>query len=138
MSGNAREATIDLIQRYYAAFDAGDMPRFLGMLTEDVVHHVNQGATELGKPAFTRFMDKMNAHYKERVESLVVMASDDGARAAAEFVIVGNYLKTDAGLPPARGQEYRLPVAAMFDVRAGKVARVSNFYNLESWMEMVR
>jgi len=68
---------------------------------------------------------------------MVVMANADGSRAAAEFVVNGEYLKSDEGLPPAHGQKYVLPAGAFFDVRDGKVARVTNYYNLQDWIAQV-
>ncbi len=127
-----------LILSYYDAFNRGDMQTFLGLLDEQVVHHVNQGGSEKGKTAFTAFMSKMNMHYKEQVVDLVVMIDKTGTRVAAEFRILGTYLKTDSGLPEARGQTYDLPVGAFFDIKNGKITRVSNFYNLTSWIAMVR
>lgn len=135
---SAAAQTKKLIESYYAAFNKGDMRSFLGMLDDHVVHEINQGGREVGRDAFARFMDKMNSHYREQVADLVVMASDDGRRAAAEFKIQGVYLKTDAGLPEARSQEYLLPVGAFFEVEGGKIQRVTNYYNLQAWLEMVR
>ena len=132
-----REATIRLIQNYYAAFNAGDMATFEGLLTDDVIHDVNQGAREKGKAAFHAFMQKMNGAYKERLADISVTASDDGSRASAEFVVHGEYLRTDEGLPPARGQKYVLPAGAFFDVRGGKIARITNYYNLSDWISQV-
>jgi len=65
------------------------------------------------------------------------MSSGDGDRAAAEFVVHGEYLKTDEGLPEAKGQTYVLPAGAFFEIRDGKVARISNYYNLEDWIAQV-
>ncbi|WP_315981056.1 ketosteroid isomerase-related protein [Aliamphritea spongicola] len=101
-----------LIEAYYGAFNRGDMDAFLALLTDDVRHGINQGGTEVGKEAFARFMDKMNAHYKEQLTDIVVMVSADGSRAAAEFVVHGEYLSTDEGLPAANGQKYVLPAGA--------------------------
>lgn len=129
--------TITLIEKYYAAFNAGDMDTFLGLLTDDVVHDINQGARETGKAAFRAFMQRMNGAYQERLTDIVVMASADGARAAAEFVVLGEYLRGEPGLPPAHGQKYRLPAGAFFEVRGGKVARVTNYYNLQDWIAQV-
>lgn len=129
--------TISLIQNYYAAFNAGDMETFLGLLTDDVVHDINQGARETGKEAFRAFMGRMNRNYKEQLVDMVIMATEDGTRAAAEFVVLGEYLVTDEGLPAAKGQKYRLPAGAFFDVRGGKVARITNYYNLEDWIAQV-
>jgi len=132
-----REQTISLIQRYYAAFNAGDMNAFLALLTDDVAHDINQGRREVGRDAFGKFMGHMNRSYRERLIDMVVMASDDGKRAAAEFTVLGEYLETDEGLPPARGQTYRLPAGAFFEVRDGRVARVTNYYNLQDWIAQV-
>jgi steroid delta-isomerase-like uncharacterized protein len=132
-----RQATVDLINRYYAAFNAGDMPAFLGMLTEDVAHDVNQGGRESGKRAFAAFMQRMNRSYKEEIVDITVMTNEDGSRAAAEFTVLGRYLVTDEGLPEASGQTYRLPAGAFFEIRGGQVARVTNYYNLPDWIAQV-
>ncbi|MBL6764326.1 MAG: nuclear transport factor 2 family protein [Verrucomicrobiae bacterium] len=131
------DATIQLIRAYYAAFNAGDMAAFLDLVTEDVVHDLNQCGREIGRDAFRAFMDRMNASYREQLEDLVVLANADGSRAAAEFTVLGEYLKTDAGLPPATGQKYRLPAGAFFEVRNGKIARITNYYNLADWIAQV-
>lgn len=132
-----RDQTLALVKRYYAAFNAGDMEAFLALLTEDVAHDINQGRREVGRETFAMFMQHMNRCYREQLVDMVVMASDDGARAAAEFTVLGEYLVTDEGLPPARGQTYRLPAGAFFDIRDGKVARVTNYYNLQDWIAQV-
>lgn len=126
-----------LIHDYYAAFNAGDMPLFLDLLTDDVVHDLNQGAREVGREAFARFMERMNRSYREQIVDITVMSSPDGRRAAAEFTVLGTYLNTDAGLPEACGQTYRLPAGAFFELREGKVARISNYYNLQDWLRQV-
>ncbi len=131
------DATRDLIIRYYTAFNAGDMDTFLSLLTDDVVHDVNQGARESGRAAFRAFMARMNRNYREQIVDIAVMTGADGTRAAAEFTVLGEYLATDDGLPPARGQHYRLPAGAFFEVRDGKVARVTNYYNLNDWIAQV-
>lgn len=130
--------TVELVRSYYDAFNRRDYAAMLAMMTDDVIHDVNQGGREIGTAAFGSFLDRMDRNYRESVTDLVVMAADSGARAAAEFVIDGVYQADDVGLPPARGQHYRLPVGAFFDVRAGKIARVTTYYNLEAWLQMVR
>ena len=131
------EPTERVLRDYYGAFDAGDMARFLALLTDDVVHDVNQGPREVGRDAFAAFMRRMNAHYRERIENLCVMTNGDGTRAAAEFTCTGEYLATDEGLPEARGQTYRLRAGAFFEVRDGRIARVSNHYDLADWIRQV-
>lgn len=129
--------TADLIARYYAAFNARNWEGFFALMTEDVAHDLNQGARETGKPAFRAFIDRMNASYREQIVEISVSVNRDGTRAAAEYVVLGTYLKTDAGLPPARGQTYRLPGGAFFEIRDGLIARVTNYYNLQDWLRQV-
>ncbi|WP_431026248.1 ketosteroid isomerase-related protein [Halomonas sp. H5] len=127
----------DVIQAYYDAFNAGDMAAFLDLLTDDVAHDINQGERQVGKAAFADFMAHMNRCYRERLEELVILIHPAGDRAAAEFVVHGEYLTTDEGLPEANGQHYVLPAGAFFTLRDGKVARISNYYNLNDWLAQV-
>jgi len=132
-----RQATVQLLQKYYEAFNAQDMDTFLSLLTDDVVHDINQGDREVGKDTFSAFMDRMNKNYKENIVDIVVMSNEAGDRAAVEFTVLGEYLATDEGLPEANGQTYKLPAGAFFDIRDGKVARVTTYYNLEDWIAQV-
>ncbi|EPC03279.1 hypothetical protein L861_17200 [Litchfieldella anticariensis FP35 = DSM 16096] len=127
----------DLIQAYYAAFNAGDMDTFLALLDDEVVHDINQGERQVGKAAFADFMAHMNRCYRERLSDMVIMVNDDGSRGAAEFVVHGEYLVTDEGLPEAEGQTYELPAGAFFEIHDGKVTRVTNYYNLNDWIAQV-
>ncbi|WP_107852049.1 ketosteroid isomerase-related protein [Oceanimonas marisflavi] len=133
----SRTQSEQLIQDYYRAFNEGDMDTFLGLLTEDVIHDINQGGRETGKAAFAAFMERMNHHYKEQLVDMVIMVNEAGDRGAAEFVVLGEYLNTDEGLPQAGGQRYRLPAGAFFEIRDNKVARISNHYNLNDWIAQV-
>ncbi len=133
-----QQQALAFIQNYYATFNSGDREAFLALLTDDVVHDINQGGAETGRTAFSAFLVRMDRCYREQVCDLVVFAAEDGTRGAAEFFIEGEYLSTDEGLPPAAGQRYRLRVGAFFDLRDGKVQRVTNYYNLEEWLRQVR
>jgi steroid delta-isomerase-like uncharacterized protein len=127
----------DLIRAYYEAFNRRDYAAMLDLLTEDVAHDVNQGGRETGKDRFRAFLDHMDRTYRERLHDIVVMASADGRHAAAEFVVEGTYLATDEGLPEANGQTYTLPAGTFFEVRDGKIARVTTYYNLKDWLRQV-
>lgn len=129
--------TSNLIAAYYDAFNRGDREAMLSMLTDDVSHDLNQGARETGRDAFRAFLQRMDRCYGEQLRDIVVMVSADGLRAGAEYVVHGEYKVTDEGLPEAEGQRYVLPGGAFFDVRDGKIARVTNYYNLEDWIAKV-
>ncbi len=133
----SRPESEDLIRLYYEAFNAGDRPGMLRLLAQDVVHDINQGASVAGVAAFERFLSHMDRCYAEQAEDLVVMVDESGNRAAAEFFIRGKYLATDEGLPEAVGQEYLLRVGAFFEIAGGRIARVTNYYNLPDWIRQV-
>ena len=107
------QATVTLLQDYYAAFNRQDMDAFLAMLTDDVIHDVNQSGREVGKEKFSAFMDRMNAHYKEQIVDISITTNDAGDRAAVEFTVLGEYLSTDEGLPEAAGQIQRAEPATL-------------------------
>ena len=127
----------DIISAYLAAFNRGDWPGMLALLADDVVHDINQGGAEHGKPAFAAFLDRMARCYREELRDFVIMVGADGARAAAEFQVHGEYLAQDTGLPPARGQPYALPAGAFFALKDGRISRVTMYYNLPEWLRHV-
>lgn len=129
--------TKSLIAAYYEAFNAGRTDDMLALLHDEVEHHVNEGRIRRGKALFAQFNAHMTESYKENLTDMVIFANEAGDRAAAEFVVNGTYLKTDEGLPEARGQTYRLPAGSFFTVRDGKIARVTTYYNLADWVRQV-
>src|SRR4029078_4326019 len=95
------QGTVALIERYYAAFNDGDSEGMLACLSEDVAHDVNQGRGRRGKRAFREFTKHMERCYAEQLENMTIMASADGTRAAAEFLVVGTSIDTYEGVPLA-------------------------------------
>ena len=128
---------IATLRRYYEAFNNGSLDGMLAELSEAFVHNVNEGGTRTGKERFAEFGAHMAECYRENLTDIVLFATPDGTRGAAEFVVNGTYLKTDEGLPEAKGQTYRLPAGSFFTIRDGKIARVTTYYNLADWTRQV-
>lgn len=126
-----------IIETYYAAFNAGNAEGMLACLTDDIEHRVNEGGVRRGKALFAEFCSHMGVSYREQLRDMVIFVNDEGTRGAAEFVVHGEYLKTDPGLPEAKGQIYILPAGAFFDLRDGRISRVTTFYNLKDWIAQV-
>ncbi|MBO6883294.1 MAG: nuclear transport factor 2 family protein [Marivita sp.] len=125
------------IERYFDAFNRKDIAGMLDCLTEDVAHHVNEGNVRIGRAAFEEFCGHMARCYDETLTEMVVFVAEDGARGAAEYMVNGTYLTTDAGLPEAKGQGYRLPAGSFFSLTDGKISRVVTYYNLSDWIKQV-
>ncbi len=134
----AMDRATELVLTYYAAFNRGDWEAMLACVADDVAHDVNQGQREVGREAFRAFLARMDRCYREQLRDIVVMANAEGSRAAAEYVVHGEYLVADTGLPPARGQRYVLPGGAFFALAGDRIVRITNYYNLEDWLRQVR
>lgn len=130
-------ATDTLIRDYYAAFNRGDIDAMLALIADEVVHDVNQGERRIGKDRFHAFCARMAHHYTEQLTDIVIMVGPDGRRAAAEFNVDGRYKVSETGLPEATGQGYRLPAGTFFAVAAGRITRVTTYYNLTDWIMQV-
>ncbi len=137
MEHTAQAQTASLIESYYARFNAGDLKGMLNLLDNEIRHDINQGESEHGLEAFRIFLDRMAENYKEHIQDIVIFASADGKRAACEYKVTGTYLKADPGLPPAQGQRYSIPGGAFFTIKNGKITRVTNYYNLQEWLDAV-
>jgi steroid delta-isomerase-like uncharacterized protein len=132
------QSTRALLETYYNAFNSGDTDAMLSLVTDDIAHDVNQGERRMGKDQFWAFNVHMSRCYKEELTDMVLFVDETGTRAAAEFIVNGTYLVTDEGLPEAAGQTYRLPAGTFFDIRDGKIARITTYYNLENWIAQVK
>lgn len=126
-----------ILAAYYAAFNAQDSGAMLALLSADVVHEPCQGTPRHGIEKLREFLAHMDECYREQVISPQLFVSEDGTRGAAEFMLKGEYLKTDSDLPPAHGQPYTLRVGTFFEFADGKIARVTNHYNLQNWIDQI-
>lgn len=129
--------TTAVIEAYFEAFNRGDVDGMLALLDPDVEHHVNEGGVRRGKTLFAEFCAHMARCYREHLTEIVVFSNAEGTRAAAEFMVNGEYLRTDDGLPEARGQTYVLPAGSFFTLRGGRITRVTTYYNLKDWIRQV-
>ena len=138
IDGNRKQdRATELVLTYYSAFNRGDWDGLLALLADDVVHHPNQGASEIGRAAFAAYLARMRVSYHEQLRDIVVLVAPDGDRAAAEYVVHGEYLSTEGDQPPAHGQKYQMPGGAFLEIREDRIARVSHFYNQQAWLAQV-
>jgi len=124
-----------LVQAYVDAFNRDDLEGQLAVLSDDIVHEINEGETEVGIEAFRRFKLHMQDHYREQLTDVHIFSHR--YTAACEFICSGEYLKQDGDLPPARGQKYSIRAAFFVDGRKGKITRMTSYYNLKKWIDAV-
>jgi steroid delta-isomerase-like uncharacterized protein len=128
---------LQIVQQYYQHFNAQQWEGMLALLSEDILHEVNQGEPRIGRAQYREFLTHMDDCYQEELTDMVFFSEPSGRRVACEFTVVGIYKKTDGDLVPAHGQRYVLPVGAFLEVADGKITRVTTYYNLPLWLQMV-
>ena len=137
MSEDSAAASRTLIERYFSAFNRADWEGMVELVDEQVAHDPNQGEREIGSERFRAHLGKIARCSIEVLIDLRILVGNDGAHAAAEYIISGQYLSSRDGLPPARGQRYRLPGGTFFAIAGHRIARVSNYYNLPEWIAQI-
>jgi len=125
------------VQQYYEAFNAKNWQGMLALLHPGVIHEANQSDVRIGLEKFTAFLQKMDEAYEEKLTDMVFFSEPQDKRVAVEFVVNGIYKKAEEGLPEAHGQSYVLPAGAFLEVTDGKISRVTTYYNLPLWIELV-
>lgn len=113
-----RTEAIGLIERFITALNAGDFDAAIACLHEDVVHDTGGENRAFGQSAFRESLVRRQAETNEELGDVVIMASDDGTRAAAEFTRRG---RSDAGA----GKHYSVAGGMFFAIEDATIIRVS-------------
>lgn len=126
-----------LITEYYQAFNSEDDTKLFSLLHPEVIHDINQGKRTIGIEKFKSFMAHMRQCYRETCSHIHILTDETLGRGSAEFIVQGSYLKSDGKLPPAHGQNYELPVGTFFTCDKGLITRITCYYNLAEWLEII-
>jgi steroid delta-isomerase-like uncharacterized protein len=129
--------SLQTVQQYYEYFNQKNWQGMLSILHPEVRHESNQGDVRIGIDKFADFLKKMDECYEEQLTEMVFFTESSNLRIAAEFTVNGIYKKADDDLPPAHNQSYVLPAAAFLELKDGKISRVTTYYNLTLWLELV-
>ena len=129
--------SLQTVQQYYEYFNQKNWQGMLSLLHPEVRHESNQGDVRIGVDKFTDFLKKMDECYEENLTDMVFFTESSNQRIATEFTVNGIYKKADDDLPPAHNQSYVLPAAAFLELKEGKISRVTTYYNLTLWLELV-
>lgn len=129
--------SLQIVQQYYEYFNQKNWQGMLSLLHPEVRHESNQGDVRIGIDKFTDFLKKMDDCYDEKLTDMVFFTEPSQQRVAAEFTVNGIYKKADEDLPPAYNQTYVLPAATFLGLKDGKISRVTTYYNLTLWLELV-
>lgn len=107
------------------------------LLHAAVRHEPNQGEVRVGVENFMEFMKHMDDCYEETLTEMVFLTEPTDTRVAVEFIVNGTYKNTDGDFIEATNQTYTLPAAAFLEIKEGKIARITTYYNLQLWLKLV-
>ncbi len=113
-----RQNSIALIERFLDAINALDFETAIGSLHEDVVHDIGHGERIFNREAFRETILRRASATGEQIGDLVLMASDDGTRASAEFTRRGRDIA---------GKNYSFPGGMFFAIEDRKIVRVTEY-----------
>jgi steroid delta-isomerase-like uncharacterized protein len=128
---------LEIVQQYYTYFNQKNWDGMLSLVDYEVKHETNQGDVRIGIEKFAAFLQKMDECYDENLTNMVFFTEPSQQRIAVEFTVNGIYKKGDEDLPPAHNQSYLLPAAAFLEVKNDKITRITTYYNLPLWIELV-
>ncbi len=128
---------LEIVKEYYGHFNTKNWDGMMGLLDAEIRHEANQGGVRIGLNKFREFLGTMDTCYDETLTDMVFFAEPSNSRMAVEFVVNGIYKVADEGLPPAHNQTYVLPAGAFLEVKGGKISRVTTYYNMPLWIELV-
>jgi steroid delta-isomerase-like uncharacterized protein len=133
----AREQSQKLVENFYNYFNALELDKIYTLVSDDVKHEMNNSGIEKGKAAFIEMMKKSTKHYREKVENVVYMVSDDGKNVATKFDFKGNYISTDESQIPAKNQPYQASAINYFEIENGKITYAACWFNEDDWKKQV-
>jgi len=126
-----------IVKNYLDCFNANNRQGMIDLLSPSVKHFINQGSLEVGTEKFEKFLNHMDHCYEEKLVDVTILGSADSNKVAAEFRVLGTYLKTDGTLPAAKGQKYDIWASGFYEISDGKISSIKVYYNLPEWIQVV-
>lgn len=135
-----REEKVALVQVVYDGFNAKDFARIEPVLTDDVeLVDMATGQTLHGKDGFSGWLGVWQVaapDARAEVTSVVV----EGDRVATEHTGRATHtgpLPTPAGEIPPTGRRFELQFAEIFDLRDGRIARMTAYWDSASLLRQL-
>lgn len=111
-------AALDLVTRFCAAWEQGNLDELGALMTDDAVYHNIPFRPSVGRAAFMKeFQDILDQFGQPRFEI---------QRAAAEGNLVFNERIDHLTI---KGNDFALPVVGVFEVRDGKIAAWRDYFD---------
>src|SRR5687768_13165604 len=102
---------IEVVKKYYEAYNKGDVDAQVAIMTDKFRHEPNQGEISVGKEKYASYAKDLKQYVNEKCLNVEYFASaKNPSHVIAEYVVEGKYVKSMEGYPKAANQKYKLPV----------------------------
>ena len=121
---DAPDTPVEVVRRFCAAWDDGDLDAIVGAFTDDAVYHNMPLDPVVGPEAIRTFIEGFIGGV-DSVEFQVRNIAASGDVVLTERVDVFN----------APGKRIALPVMGTFELRDGRIAAWRDYFDLQSFMD---
>ncbi len=129
-----RDENIKIVTRYYQAYNKGDIPAQVALLSSDFTHHSNSGKSETGTDAYRKFMEDMYKEVKEVVDQTRFLTDSEQNVVAVQAMAKGEFIGSSATKKPT----YEIPFSEFFEIKDAKIKSLSTYYNELTWQKQVQ
>lgn len=127
----------EFLRRYLDAWNRHAVDNLLAQFTDDATYaDVALGQSHSGKVAMREFFASMEREFSSdyRFEAGLMVITDSAY--AAEWVMRGTHDRSSAMLP-ATGKSYAIHGASIGELRDGKIARNTDYWNMTEFLVQV-
>jgi steroid delta-isomerase-like uncharacterized protein len=120
-----------------AAWNAHDVEKIASFYTEDCIKEdVALGTSTRGKEEMNALHHRVFAAFPDlHIELTSYFHTDEWA--ASEWIMSGTYSHQLPGMPPATGRSFSLRGSTIMKLQGGRISRVSDYWNLLSFLEQL-
>lgn len=133
---NLVENNQKIVAAYYAAYNKQDITGQIALMAPEFKHFQNSGKVEIGTDAYRKYTAAVYTEVKEEVYQIDYIVGQDPMQIAAQSRARGEYFQ-NPDIKTQR-QKYDIPLAEFFEVRDGKITKLSTYYNELEWENQVK
>lgn len=124
-------------EAYYTAYNAEDVEGQIKLMTDDVVYHSNSDKIRTGAKAYRKYTIGLFKEIDEKCIDIKYFVDETQGVVTAQSRAEGKYVTSSDGLPKAKGQKYNIPVVEVFEIKNGKISKLTTYYNEDLWKTQI-
>ena len=124
-------------EAYYTAYNAEDIEGQIKIMADDVIYHSNSDKIRTGTQAYRKYTEGLFKEIDEKCIDIKYFVDEAQGVVTAQSRAEGKYVTSSDGLPKAKGQKYNIPVVEVFEIKSGKISKLTTYYNEDLWKTQI-